>query len=181
METFLQILAVLLLLLAVGGGWMLTLVGMPGNWLIVLAAAIYAWLGPATGVLAVGWPTVAGLGLLAVVGEIAEFVAGFVGAQSARGSKRAAAFSLVGSMLGAILGAGVGIPIPVIGSALAAIAGGSLGVFGGAAFAEYTRGELAGHALRVGHAAFWGRILGTGVKTLAASIIAAVVLIALVT
>ena len=181
MEMFLHILAAILLVLALVVGWTLTLVSMPGNWLMVLAAAGYAWLGSQTGILQMKWSTVIVLAVLAGVGEIAEFAAGMVGAHRAGGSRRAAVFSLIGSLIGAIGGATIGIPIPILGSAIAAIVGGALGAFGGAAFAEHTRGELAGHSLKVGQAAFWGRILGTGAKSLVASVIAAVAIIALVT
>ncbi|TWU28527.1 DUF456 domain-containing protein [Bythopirellula polymerisocia] len=181
MEMFLHILAAILLVLTLAIGWILTLVAMPGIWLMVLAAAGYAWLGPQTGLPQLQWSTVIVLTVLAGVGEIAEFAAGMVGAHRAGGSRRAAIFSLIGSLIGAISGATVGIPIPILGSAIAAVVGGALGAFGGAAFAEHTRGELAGHSLKVGQAAFWGRILGTGAKTFVASIIAAVAIIALVT
>ncbi len=181
MDTFIHILAAILLLLTLAIGWVLTLVAMPGNWLMVLAAAGYAWLGPQSGLTQMEWPTVIVLGVLAVVGEIVEFAAGMVGAHRAGGSRRAAAFSLIGSLVGAIGGATIGIPIPVLGSAVGAVVGGALGAFGGAAFAEHTRGELAGHSLKVGQAAFWGRLLGTGAKSLIASIMVAVALIALVT
>lgn len=181
MDTFIHILAAILLLLSLAIGWVLTLVAMPGNWLMVLAAAAYAWLGPQTGLIQIQWKTVIALTVLAVVGEIAEFAAGMVGARRAGGSRRAAVFSLIGSLIGAIGGATIGIPIPILGSAVAAVVGGALGAFAGAAFAEHTRGELAGHSLKVGQAAFWGRLLGTGAKSLIASVIAAVAVIALVT
>lgn len=181
MDTFIHILAAIFLLFSLAIGWVLTLVAMPGNWLMFLAAAAYAWLGPQTGLTQLDWKTVLVLGVLVIVGEIAEFAAGMVGARRAGGSRRAAVFSLIGSLIGAIGGAMIGIPIPILGSAIAAIVGGALGAFGGAAFAEHTRGERAGHSLKVGQAAFWGRILGTGIKTIIASIIAAVTVIALVT
>ena len=78
-------------------------------------------------------------------------------------------FALIGSIVGAIGGAAVGLPVPVLGSAVASIAGGALGALAGAAFAEHTRGESPSQSLRVGCAAFWGRLLGTGVKTIVAT------------
>ncbi len=180
MDTFLQIFAAILLLFALALGWVLTLVAMPGNWLMVLAAAGYAWLGPQAGATQLEWRTVIILAVLAGVGEIAEFAAGMVGARRAGGSRRAAVFSLIGSLIGAIGGASIGIPIPILGSAVGAVVGGALGAFGGAAFAEHTRGEVAGHSLKVGQAAFWGRLIGTGAKTIVASVIAAVAIISLV-
>ena len=171
--------AVVLFLCAVGVGWLLTLLAMPGNWLIVLAAAVYAWLGPTQGVLQIHWSTVIALFALAIVGEIAEFLAGVVGARRAGGSRRAALYSLVGSFVGALGGATAGIPIPVLGSAIGAVIGGAVGAFGGAAFAEYSLGVHAHQSMKVGQAAFWGRLLGTGAKTLVASIMAIVAVVAM--
>ena len=85
------------------------------------------------------------------------------------------------SLVGAIAGAALGVPVPVIGSAIGAVAGGALGALAGAAFAEQTRGESASQSLRVGLAAFWGRLLGTGVKTIVATALAVGVLVALMT
>ncbi|MCH2221260.1 MAG: hypothetical protein MK097_13210, partial [Dechloromonas sp.] len=79
-----------------------------------------------------------------------------------------------------LAGAALGIPIPVVGSAIAAVLGGACGALAGAAFAEHTLGEAAGHSMRVGHAAFWGRLLGTGFKSIVASLLAVIVLGALV-
>ena len=173
--------AILLLLGATMLGWALTLLGMPGNWLIVGATALYAWVGPVSGLPQIGWGVVGVLAVLAAVGELAETAAGMWGARRAGGSRRAALFSLVGSLLGAIAGAALGMPVPLIGSAIAAIAGGAVGALAGAALAEHTRGETSGQAFRVGRAAFWGRLLGTGVKTLVATALAVGVLVGLIT
>jgi hypothetical protein len=88
-------------------------------------------------------------------------------------------YSLIGSLVGAIGGATVGIPIPVIGSAIGAVFGGAVGAFGGAALAEYTLGEQMHQSVKVGHAAFWGRLLGTGAKTVIASILAVTAVVAI--
>ncbi len=180
METSFLILAIVLLLAALAAGWMLTLLGLPGNWVLVLAAAAYAAWAPTAGSTRIGWAVVGGAAALAAAGEIAEMVASMWGARRAGGSRRAALFSLLGSLGGALVGAVVGIPIPVIGSALAAMLGGACGALAGAALAERTRGENARQSLRVGTAAFWGRLLGTGAKTLVASILVVLLLAALV-
>ncbi len=44
-------------------------------WIVVGAAALYAWQFPSDGRLALGWNTVVVLLVLAVVGEVVEFVA----------------------------------------------------------------------------------------------------------
>ena len=180
MDIFLSILAVSLLLLAAASSWALTLLGLPGNWLMVLSAALYAWLGPETGVLQIGWPLVLAIAALAAAGELAELAASVWGAKRAGGSRRAAVFALLGSLAGAVAGAFFGLPLPVVGSPLAALLGGALGALAGAAAAEHSLGETPGQSLRVGHAAFWGRVLGTGAKTLAGVAIAATLLIGII-
>ncbi len=179
MDYVYQITAIVLLLTATGVGWLLTLLAMPGNWLMVGAAALYAWLGPQSGVTQLDWKTVTALVILAMIGEIAEFLAGVVGARRAGGSNRAAVYSLIGSLIGAIGGATAGIPIPVLGSAIGAVVGGALGAFGGAALAEHTLGEQMQQSMKVGQAAFWGRLLGTGAKTVVASIMAVTAIVAI--
>ena len=74
----------------------------------------------------------------------------------------------------------MGVPIPIVGPPIAAVMGGALGALIGAALAERSRGERAYKSWQVGQAAFWGRLVGTGIKTIVATIIAAVIVGALV-
>ena len=147
---------------------------------MLIAAAAYAWLGPEEGVMAIGWPTVLAIGLLCGLGELVEFVAGMWGAHRAGGSRRAAVFSLIGSLIGAIAGGVLGLPLAVIGSPLGAILGGALGALLGAGIAEYSLGESEEKQWKVGQAAFWGRLLGTGFKSLIATIIVILTMVALI-
>ncbi|MEM9825578.1 MAG: DUF456 domain-containing protein [Planctomycetota bacterium] len=140
--------------------WWLNLITVPGNWLMVLVAALYAWLLPIDGRAAIGWPTLISLFLLATVGEIVEFFAGAAGAQRAGASRRSIVYSIVGSIGGAILGAIIGVPIPVVGSFIAAILFGGLGATAGALYGEWTDGREWKESWAIGHAAFWGRTLG---------------------
>jgi len=176
----LSYLAAMLLLTFTAVGWVLTVLGMPGNWLMVLAAGLYAWWGPHEGVLQIGWPAVVGLAVLATLGELLELVASVWGARRAGGSRRAAVFALLGSLAGALLGALVGVPIPLVGSMIAALLGAALGALTGAALAEFSLGEKTAQSWRVGRAAFWGRLWGTGAKTVVATIIVAAVFVAVV-
>ncbi len=171
---------IFLLLLAAAIGWLLTVMGLPGNWLMVSAAGFYAWLGPATGTARLEWGMVVALALIAAVGELAELAAGVWGTRRAGGSRRAAVLALFGSLAGAVVGAMMGLPIPLIGPPVAALFGGAIGALVGAALGEHSRGEAAGQSLRVGHAAFWGRLLGTGIKTLAATAIAVALVVSLI-
>src|SRR3954469_16253656 len=84
--------------------WFLNLVGLPGNWMIVAATALYAWLMPGDTRAAVGWSVVAVLAGLALVGELLELAAGAAGVKRAGGSRRGAVLALVGSVAGAITG-----------------------------------------------------------------------------
>lgn len=180
MPDVLPFLSAILLVGATVVGWALTLVGLPGNWLMVLAAAGYAWLGPTSGVMQITWLAVAAMAALAAGGELAELAASMWGAHRAGGSRRAAMFALAGSLIGAIGGGIVGMPIPIVGPAIAAVMGGALGALIGASLAEHSRGEQVGKSWRVGEAAFWGRLVGTGIKTIVATIIAAVIVGAIV-
>jgi uncharacterized protein len=179
MAEVLPYLYAVLLIGAIVVGWALTLVGFPGNWLMVLAVAGYAWLGPAAGTMQITWSIVWATAALAASGEVAEFVAGMWGARRAGGSRRAAIFALAGSLVGAIVGATLGVPIPIVGPPIAAVLGGALGALVGASLAEHSRGEQPRQSWRVGQAAFWGRLVGTGVKTAVATAIAILIIVAL--
>src|SRR3954465_578231 len=130
--------------------WSLNLVGLPGNWLIVAAAVVYAWLGPQDTRAALGWPTLGVLAGLAVVGEVSEFAAGAAGVKRLGGSWLGAIMALVGSVGGAVTGAVVGIPVPVVGPLLAALLFGGLGALVGAVVGETVRGKPLGASLSIG-------------------------------
>lgn len=180
MEAALLITAIVLLITAITAGWFLTLMGLPGNWLMVAATGFYVFLAPTTGITQIGTLTVGVLVALAVGGEIAELAASAYGTKKAGGSRRAAVFSLLGSVVGALVGAMFGLPIPIVGPPIAALLGGAVGALGGAILAEHSRGEHPRQSMRVGVAAFLGRLLGTGAKSLVATIMAVIALVALV-
>lgn len=152
------------MLLAVVVGLVLTLIGMPGNWLMVAAACIYAWQMPEPSRAGFGWPVVVTLLLLAVLGEVLEFLAGALGAAKAGGSRRSAALAIVGSIAGGVVGLLVGVPIPVIGSLVAAVLFAAVGAMLGAILGETWKGRSAEATLQVGWGAFRGRLVGTLAK-----------------
>lgn len=180
MDYVLSIVGVLALLVVLAAGWLLTVLGLPGNWLIVAGTGVYALLVPATWRTDVGGLTVLAVVVLATLGEVLEFAAGALGTSRAGGSKRAAALALVGSMAGAIVGAVIGLPIPVVGSFLAVLLFAAAGATGGAMIGESWKGRTLSEGWEVGKGAFWGRMLGTLGKILVGSIIVAVVAVALV-
>ena len=180
MDYFLSITGALIMLVVLAAGWLLTVLGLPGNWLIVAATAIFALLVPASWRTDISGLVVVAVVVLAVVGELLEFAAGAMGTSRAGGSKRAAALALVGSMIGAVVGAVVGLPIPVVGSFVAVLLFAAAGATGGAMIGESWKRRTLDEGWEVGKGAFWGRLLGTLGKILVGSVIVAVVALALV-
>jgi uncharacterized protein len=170
----LNVLAAIVFVLVTVLGWLAQLVGLPGNWLIVAAAALYAWLVPAESAVAVGWPAVFTLLALAVLGEVVEFVAGALGVTTMGGSRRGAALAIVGSIAGGIVGMFVGLPIPIVGSLVAAVLFGGIGALVGAVLGETWKGRDLDASLEIGKAAFVGRLLGTAAKMIVCSLMAVV-------
>jgi len=159
--------------------WGLNLISLPGNWIAIASLAIYVWLGPDEGRLAIGWPTLAAAFALGVGGEVIELFAAAAGAKRAGASRRSTVFALIGSFVGAITGAVVGIPIPAIGSILAAVLFGGAGATLGAMYGEWSDGRPWRESWAVGHAAFWGRTMGMFGKMAAGFAMVVLVLIAL--
>jgi uncharacterized protein YqgC (DUF456 family) len=179
METLVLIIAVMLLLVGLVVGWGLTVVGMPGNWLIVLLTAGFAWFIPSGERVDVGVSTVVILLILASLGEILEFAAGAWGARRAGGSKRAAVLSLVGSLVGGVLGLIVGFPFPPIGPVVGIILLAAAGATVGALIGERWSGQDWSEGWQVGKAAFAGRLWGTLAKLTVGAVMVVTVLAAL--
>lgn len=179
-EYIIPTIAVVTILLLLLVGWVMTLLSLPGTWLILVGAAAYAYFVPGDWRIAISWMLVAILLGLAIIGELLESLAVAVGAGKAGGSKRAAVLALVGSIAGGVLGGILGVPVPVFGPLIALLIGASFGAMAGAMLGEYWKGRSADFGWEVGKAAFWGRLLGTFAKIIVASIMVAVVLLALV-
>jgi uncharacterized protein len=164
--TLVYYLCVVLLLLAMGAAWFANLFALPGNWLIVGLAALFAFFFPVSTGRGVHWVTV-GVGVaLALVGEVIELNAGAAGARKSGASRRAMLLALAGTMVGSLLGAFAAIPIPVVGPILGAVGGGALGAFAGAYAGETALGRSAEQSLAAGKGALVGRLLGTAGKLL---------------
>ncbi len=170
--------ALLLLILLVC--WVLTLLGMPGNWVMIGAAIGYVFLVSAESPVAIGWVTVIVLLVLAGIGELLEFLAGALGVTKAGGSKRGAVLALVGSIAGGVAGLFVGLPIPIVGSLLGAVLLAGLGAFAGAVLGEQWKGRDLDESMKIGEAAFWGRLLGTVAKSAVGGMMVAAVVVAMV-
>jgi hypothetical protein len=125
--------------------------GLPGTFVQVGAALV---LTAATGLLGWGW---VGLFLvLALLGELVEFLSGQWGARRYGGSRRAAWGALVGGLVGALVG---GIPVPVLGSIVMSFVGTFVGAVLGEMSASARRPDL-----RVGCGAIVGRTAGVAAK-----------------
>lgn len=142
--------------LALGvAGLSLTLIGLPGLWLMVAASATFASL--------TGWNVFAGtpallwiLGL-ALAAEVAEFFAGVAGSKSAGGTYRGTVGAIVGGIAGGLL---LTIPLFIVGTIL----GACIGAFAGAMLFEMTGPMPTKQTLAVGWGAFKGRFWGTILK-----------------
>ena len=175
MEAWLYYIWAIALVFACGLAWLTTLVALPGNWLIVGCAALFAWLlSPESG-RGITWTTVAVLAGLALLGEVVEFAAGATGAAKQGASKRGVALAMVGALVGSVLGIAVGSPIPILGQFVMALLGGAAGAFFGAYLGEAWKGRPHDARIAVGRGAFTGRIWGTfGKLTIGAVMIAIV-------
>ena len=132
------------------------LLGLPGTWLMILAALLVDWLQPGAPMFTPGvlYASVA----LAVVGEAAEFAFGAAGARRAGGSKRGASLAIVGGIIGAIVG--TAIPVPVLGTLFGACAGAFVGSVSGDMWA----GQSVDDSVLAGRGAATGRLWGTIIK-----------------
>jgi uncharacterized protein len=165
----------LILIFALLGCWIVTLLGLPGNWLMVVATAVYACLVPAHAPAGLGWRTVAAITVLAAAGEVVELSASAMGVTKIGGSRRGAVMALLGSIVGGIIGILVGLPIPVVGSFVAALFFAGLGAMAGAIAGELSRGQELAITWRIGKAAFWGRLMGSLGKLLLGAMMIVVV------
>lgn len=128
--------------------------GLPGIWLMLLATGLVAWWQPDM----IGWGPLLAMGIVALLAEGVEFVAGLLGAAKAGGGWLASLGALGGGLLGAIVGTFV-IPIPLLGTLIGACAGAGFG-----AYALHLADKRPEQAAKVGVAAGVGRLVGTIVK-----------------
>ena len=126
--------------------------GLPGTWVMLGAAVAYAAMTHES----IGWVSIVIVGVLAIIGEILEFMLAGRYARRYGGSKRAG----WGAMVGGVVGAFAGIPLPVIGSMI----GSFLGAFAGALLFELAGGVSAGPAAKVATGALLGRVTAAALK-----------------
>ncbi len=162
-------------------GWMMNVLGMPGNWVIVALGAGSYFLVNDERSIHVGLVSLVIIVAIALLGELLEFAASAMGASRLGASKRATVLAVIGSIGGAIVGlmAGSIIPIPIVGSLIGSLLLGGLGAAAGAVGGERWAGKSWDESMQVGHAAFWGRLLGTLGKAVCGTIACAVFLTAI--
>ncbi len=155
------------LILILVAGVLLTLLTMPGNLVIVLAAVGYGFF---EGFARFDSGFLLALGGLFVLGEAAEFAAGMLGARRQKASGRAVAAAFVGGVAGALLGTAV---MPLLGTVAGAVAG----AFALSYATEYGKTGDREQAARVARGAAVGLVVGTLFKlAVAVGMVAAIVL-----
>jgi uncharacterized protein YqgC (DUF456 family) len=145
----LKILALALLILAMPGGLVAVVLGLPGTWMILGASVLYSWVTD-FGVITIQLLLL--LFLLAAVAEALEFTAGLWGARRYGGSKKAMIGTLIGGLLGAIA------LTPML-FGFGSILGAFFGAFAGAYVVTYVEQRKMEEAIRVGWGALVGRVL----------------------
>ena len=127
--------------------------GLPGLWVMIASAVIYNIL---VGTAPIGWFTLVGVGVLALIAEIIEWTLSGKFARKYGGSRRAAWGAIIGGTLGAIMG----FPLPIIGPLIGAFAGSFIGALVG----EVSAGGTHRDATRVAWGALIGRVAATAIK-----------------
>lgn len=134
-------------------GLLLAAYTLPGLWLMLAAAAGYAFL---THGEYLSYKTLITLLALATIAEVAEFVFGGAGAKKAGASKWGIIGGLIGAIVGGIFLTGV---IPIF-APLSTIIGICLGSFAGAFGIEIVLGRPVKQSIQIGYGAAKGRLYG---------------------
>jgi len=137
-------------------GLLITVMTLPGLWLMLAAAGGYALLTHGD---FISWKTLAVLLVLAVLGEVVELAFSAKGAKHSGGTKRGAWGALIGGVLGGLFLTAL-VPIPIVGT----LAGVCIGTFLGAMMGELSGGREALDSVFVGVGATKGRLMGTLAK-----------------
>jgi len=144
----------LTLLVLLNGLWLILVVfGLPGNWLMALTTSLFAWWRWDEGLFS-GWTLIA-VAVLALIGEVIEFLAGMVGAKRAGASWQASIVGLFGALVGAVMGTVV-FPVPIVGTILGTCLGAGICVWA----VETSRGERPERSMQRAVGAGVGKFLG---------------------
>ena len=161
-----------ILLLVLNAFWLgLVFFALPGNWLVVISTALFAWWRWEDGVFSIC--TLIAITVLATIGEIVEFFAGMGGAKKAGAGWRGAFAAVAGALVGAIFGTFF-IPIPFLGTLFGACLGAGLLTM----TVERRLGKEMRASVRSGFGAGLGVFIGTGSKFLIGVLIWIIVAVA---
>jgi len=149
----------------------LTFFAIPGNWLIVAATCLFAWMFRDQQFFSVY--TLVVIAALAAVGEIVELFSGVGGAKRAGASFYGAAGALAGMLLGALAGTFL-IPVPFLGTVVGSCSGAALGCV----LIELFAGRDIKKTFRFGLGAGVGVFVGTMTKFIIGCTICLIILIA---
>jgi hypothetical protein len=147
-------------------GWVLSLAGISGMWLVLAAGLgldlLYdgSWDFVATTIV---------FAVLCALAEIAELVAGLLGARAFGGSRSSQVGAFLGTLAGGLVGSAL-IPVPIVGTIVGVVAGG---------FAGALLGELRHQKAAMGRGEGDGTNVKTGVKAGVGAMIAKIVAIAI--
>jgi hypothetical protein len=157
-ETLLWLLSAALIVLGLAGT---VLPALPGTMLVLAGIVLGAWIDDFS---RVGWGVLAGVGVLALLAWVLDYVAGLLGARQAGASRLA----LVGAALGTVAGLFMGL-VGVLFMPLV-----------GAAVGEYLARREHAHAVKVGVATWLGIMAGMVSKVVIAFMMIGVFIAALV-
>jgi len=111
-ETLLWILSIALIVVGVAGT---VLPALPGTLFVLAGIVVGAWI---DGYSRVGWGVLAGIGVLALLAWVLDYVAGLLGARKAGASRQA----IIGAVLGTVAGLFMGLVgvlfMPLVGAAI---------------------------------------------------------------
>ncbi len=148
-----------------------TLLMLPGNWMMLATTMLVAWWLRGAGMFS-PWTLVA-IVVLALVAELVEFFSSAVGVSKAGGTRWGGTGSLLGAVVGAICGTLL-IPIPLLGSLI----GVCVGAGGGALVGELATGRSGSDSAKSAVGAGAGRLVGTAVKFIIGVVIWSIIAIA---
>ena len=151
--------------------WLGTIVlGLPGNWLMILSAILLAWWqggdDASDGAGLFSLMTLIVIVVIAAGAEVAEFLTGVLGSKKAGGTRWGSLGALAGGIIGAVIGT-VAIPIPLLGSLIGACGGACLGAWG----LELYSGQTMKASLGSGVGAGVGTLAGRMIKLVAGIVI----------
>ena len=143
-----------ILLILLNSLWLiLVFFALPGNWLIVISACLFAWWLPEDNIFSIY--TLVLITALAILGEVAEFFGSFAGAKKTGASFLGSIAAIVGAVTGAIAGTFI-IPVPLLGTVIGACAGAGLATWS----VELLKGRHHVHSIRSGFGAGFGELIG---------------------